>query len=133
MHQQHQQQKKSSVTVEYPKYASAPSLLDPLSPEPLHQLPPLPNSLRLSALPSDSSLLRSSSGSPPSKRTSQLDTKPQKLVMLKDSPLRHKKGIKKAVESSQKSLNSHSGESLASVETQSQTTIRTQKQTMTVQ
>ena len=127
-----QQKKTSVVRPESHKYASAPSLLAPLSPEP-PQLNPIPHSLKLSALPSDSGL--TSSGSQLSKKTlasqSSLEAKPQKFVMLRDSPLTQKRESKQA-KTSRKIINSHSGP-LQPVETQSQTTISSQKQTMTVQ
>ncbi len=126
-----QQKKTSVVRSESHKYASAPSLLAPLSPEP-PQLNPIPHSLKLSALPSNSGL--TSSGSQLSKTLasqSSLEAKPQKFVMLRDSPLTQKRESKQA-KTSRKIMNSHSGP-LQPVETQSQTTISSQKHTMTVQ
>ena len=128
-----QQRKPAEVSSDPHKYASAPSLLAPLSPEPPSFNPaPLPHSLKLATLSNDGGL--TSSGTHLSKKAhlsqSSVETKPQKLVMLRDSPLVRKKGAQS--ESSRKSLSSHSAP-LQPEETQSQSTVGPQKHTMTVQ
>ena len=130
-----QQRKSTGISSDPHKYASAPSLLAPLSPEPPSfnpppHLAPLPHSLKLTALSNDDQLTSSSPHL--SKKThmsqSSMESKPQKLVMLRDSPLTRKRGTQS--ESSRKS--SHSGP-LQPVETQSQTAVNPQKHTMIVQ
>ena len=126
------------------KYASAPSLLSP-SPElpSIHSYPhltPLSQSttVNLTTLHDHSNASFTSSNSQLSKKTrmsqSSLESKPQKLVMLKDSPLTHKKSSRstKKSESGRKALGSHSAP-LQPIDTHSQTVVSPQKHSMVVQ
>ena len=142
----HLQQRKQVLTTESQtqKYASAPSLLSP-SPElpSIHSYPhltPLPPSatVNLTTLHDHSSASFTSSGSQLSKKTqmsqSSLESKPQKIVMLKDSPLTHKKSSRnnKKSETARKTLGSHSAP-LQPIDTHPQTVVSPQKHSMVVQ